>query len=563
MRFQRVEPGGDADHAVDFHRQVTVVQGLTGAARQRFIDALTGIVTGQIDGTAGVIEAQGIEFGIDADTVALLELRSSVDIVLRADELPERNEDVEELSSRLERALALRHEMSGRSEELRLTHATLSAERDTLAREVHGTGPDTGHGSGRVPGDHLAGDRLLGTKAARALALADRWEQLEAQLTAALQTRRGGRLPSNEEVREVALVAARLAVDQARRAREEAEESGEGSGPSAADGEALELAHSALVDLREKAGTLFGGGRARKRLEEAEQREHEILDRLGFASYTEFAISASKSASVALDPASREATVAALADAEAALASCERGVTADHGSAPTPADVSRNKLVAQLAELRREVGEVLGRPPGPFPAAELRAATSLSPRPGATDPAARAAIDVPSVTSERGLGFDVASSDPHLDERSLRLGEVGEAIRALEVRMWMIELEAAAVDDRVVDLDKAMQVAQAAPSPTEEERVAAWEAVEWYVLARMAALRRISVAGSVPFVLDDPFPILARDDKVRLAEGISRMAETVQVVIFSDDVDVEAWAAHAGAHRAGIVSFSGAEEPSR
>jgi len=70
---------------------------------------------------------------------------------------------------------------------------------------------------------------------------------------------------------------------------------------------------------------------------------------------------------------------------------------------------------------------------------------------------------------------------------------------------------------------------------------------EWYLLARLAAQRSVSYAGSVPLVLDDPLVRLAEDEVTYLMDRLLRMTEAVQVVYVGDDRRVVEWADTAGA----------------
>ncbi len=65
--------------------------------------------------------------------------------------------------------------------------------------------------------------------------------------------------------------------------------------------------------------------------------------------------------------------------------------------------------------------------------------------------------------------------------------------------------------------------------------------VEWYLLARLAAQRSVSYAGSVPLVLDDPFGRVADDDVEYLLERLVRTSDAVQVIFVGDDARVLRW----------------------
>ncbi len=69
------------------------------------------------------------------------------------------------------------------------------------------------------------------------------------------------------------------------------------------------------------------------------------------------------------------------------------------------------------------------------------------------------------------------------------------------------------------------------------------DAVEWYLLARMAAQRSVSFVGSLPIVIDDAFTGWGTDRLASVYRRLARMSDVMQVIICSDDPDVAAWAA--------------------
>ncbi len=80
------------------------------------------------------------------------------------------------------------------------------------------------------------------------------------------------------------------------------------------------------------------------------------------------------------------------------------------------------------------------------------------------------------------------------------------------------------------------------------------EELEWYLLARLAAQRSVSIAGSVPLLLDDALSGLAIDEACHLLTRLERMADVVQVIVLSDDPVVATWALTTGSARAAVVS---------
>lgn len=79
------------------------------------------------------------------------------------------------------------------------------------------------------------------------------------------------------------------------------------------------------------------------------------------------------------------------------------------------------------------------------------------------------------------------------------------------------------------------------------------EELEWYLLARLAAQRSVSVAGSMPLLLDHALRGLSAEDVGHLLGRLERMAEAVQIIVLSEDPVVASWAATAGPARAAVV----------
>ena len=101
----------------------------------------------------------------------------------------------------------------------------------------------------------------------------------------------------------------------------------------------------------------------------------------------------------------------------------------------------------------------------------------------------------------------------------------------------------------VVDLDAADgDDADAAAEPG-----AVRAAVEFYLLARLAALRNLSFVGSVPLLIDDALAGLDHEDVRHLLGRLDRMADAVQVIYLSDDPAIAGWAEEVGFSRAAVV----------
>lgn len=246
------------------------------------------------------------------------------------------------------------------------------------------------------------------------------------------------------------LARAHDAVSAARRAVAEA------SGASQldpTDTEALEAAHAEVLSAWEGSEKRIGVGRARRRLEEAQLAEREILARMGFASYTEFMVSgraAGRPSHIDIEEARR-----ALREAEARLADTEVEVEQELTSARATAQVAgagdwdaaaaRGRLTATLAALRARAVELLGEDPGDDVAGALRDRISADPLPDL-----RLALDEVGVP----LG-EVLSRDAVLGRARDWLVRAGED----QARRRDLLAARAELDKRAATLDRAAEAA--------------------------------------------------------------------------------------------------------
>jgi hypothetical protein len=86
-----------------------------------------------------------------------------------------------------------------------------------------------------------------------------------------------------------------------------------------------------------------------------------------------------------------------------------------------------------------------------------------------------------------------------------------------------------------------------------EPETSSSEEVEWYLLARLAAQRAVSLAGSVPLLIDHALPDLDRTELGHLLDRLEHMAETVQVIIVTEDPVTGAWAEGSDEMRVALV----------
>lgn len=96
---------------------------------------------------------------------------------------------------------------------------------------------------------------------------------------------------------------------------------------------------------------------------------------------------------------------------------------------------------------------------------------------------------------------------------------------------------------------EALQDEQADGEPGRVDR----DQLEWFLMAKVAAQRSASLAGSTPLLVEDPFPGVDGSDLHHLLDQLERLADTVQVILVSDAPELAAWAERAGEHRAAVV----------
>jgi hypothetical protein len=108
------------------------------------------------------------------------------------------------------------------------------------------------------------------------------------------------------------------------------------------------------------------------------------------------------------------------------------------------------------------------------------------------------------------------------------------------------------LEEQRLDAEGDVIVARAGAGAAPDDASVA-EEVEWYLLARLAAQRSVSLGGSTPLLLDDALRGLADADIQHVLDRLERMAEAVQVIVVSEDPKVSAWALRAGSDRAAVV----------
>src|SRR4051812_36258408 len=75
------------DEQLKLHPLVTVVNGLDPALRARLVEVIAALPAGRAE-ASGLIEAHGVLLELTFENLAMLELDSDIDVVVRRDELP-------------------------------------------------------------------------------------------------------------------------------------------------------------------------------------------------------------------------------------------------------------------------------------------------------------------------------------------------------------------------------------------------------------------------------------------------------------------------------------------
>ncbi|MCB0960999.1 MAG: hypothetical protein KDB04_15940, partial [Acidimicrobiales bacterium] len=139
-------------------------------------------------------------------------------------------------------------------------------------------------------------------------------------------------------------------------------------------------------------------------------------------------------------------------------------------------------------------------------------------------------------------------------------------VQAAEARVANAErlvTEAAAAEQSTAASLAEVDAAFAAAAALEQQALAEAESVDrqqlvddldWALLSRLAAVRSVGLAGSVPLVLDEPFAVLDDDELTSVLDRLARLADAVQIVLVTDREAAVAWAAQAGSQRALVRS---------
>jgi hypothetical protein len=678
VRLVQLEgPSGGAP--LSFHPQMTVVGGLDDDLRARLLATLRSLPAGADPAWCGLVEAHGVVLDLHRENLRLLGMQHSVDVVVGAEDLaaagsgdpvdavaavaaaPEEHVEGLRLSHDiLEHGVAALKRSRIEFEEARLqaveaieearadldpfaTTAFEQAAAQLRRAEEQGDEPtpepvvtesfeELEAERDRLQAELADMDAIDTDPVAQALYQAERAASAEEGLDAvAVQGLADALRAAEEAVDELDArrrEEGRDPVDLARRieaARIQLERLETSSAPPAisdADRAELEAAHDAVLDADIKvSSSRIGGKSARQELDRLIEAEQAILDRMGFPTYSSFALAQSAPGP---DPETRvelEATRKELADLEAAhqdvLAAGE-------------ADPERTALETERDALRRDAGTLVDAAPEHL----LAAITTLAGDLGAEDQRVVACTLLRERLTERGVDFaELGLSDDEVidlarvwlaDMQALQEEREGleRELDTIQARLLVVapvlgqgdqppvdrltraqrEVEAAEArlaahrqaSDRVAELcglleeiearladlgehisaQESLVSAAAQGLAVTEERLSAGpdpeeaaamvedllvgmpgdvDETEWYLLTRLAGLRALSFAGSVPLVLDGALSDLDREDAHRVLDKVEAMTDVVQVIYLGDDDAVVEWAALRGP-RASVIT---------
>lgn len=375
----------------------------------------------------------------------------------------------------------------------------------------------------------------------------------------------------------------------------------------------IEAAHAAYLEASDKVDRRFGGGRARRQLAEAEVEEERLLTGLGFDSWVDYLVSASKRT----DDPEMAAEHAALAAAREELEVCRAELDA------IPGAVGRRRRRVRVLERERElvprVAAVLGREPsGDAVEDELRALT-VPYEPVAEVEALGAALlasgvdgatsDLPTAELAKKARQAVAVNGRAQRRRAdlaAAIDALGDALSVLEAAAAdglsdlpemaplpdMAEPPVAFVD--VIDPTTATEPAELAEpteptEPTEPaepaepadptgpresadavatttepsevdqpaaDRRGSVDEMHWEAMVAIAGACTDGPGGQLPVVLDDPFAGLDPRESVELLTRLARHTDHVQMIVITDLVEVADWAEGVGPEHASVVEVA-------
>jgi hypothetical protein len=673
MRLLQLSLGTDDGAMVDLHPLLSVVQGLDERTRDRLVATVAAIGAGTTPPCQGVVEAHGVMLPLDEANLSLLDMGRGNEAVVRRTDLPGALPEGAELGSadpsggaeaadpvavvldttpegeHPELDAARRH-LHHTSEALRVLREVADGNARALAEAIEERrhvaealaalqdGNEQVQASGPVAELAALENDLAAVEAGIAELHELNIEPVRVLVEAITNPAPADLVPSpqalelaDEIVRllgEVAALEARMEaegrgpgsalarLDAAREEARQAEESLVRPPVSSADEDALRDAHEEVLQAEQRASG-FRSRSGQRKLAQALVVQQEILDRVGFPTWSAYVMGATlmgvdQPAKERLEKAETELAAAEQAwieissqlesdpDHHALLDQVEDvevraiGLLLKHGARVPeeredleralrdlrqPAeDTESHELVATLSYQLNSLGlQMDPADPGRVMTAAQALLEEFSFVPDRLDEltadrrriessvadarsrAEAAAWEALEASVDRPVSERIAELELELAGATTREQELAERLEARESLVEATSLAEMASSRRARAAAEAVLEAASGAAVPAVEAAQLWaepdaEAIEFYLLARLAALRHVSYAGSVPLVLVDTFRGLDEDSVRRVLGALARMGESVQVLVLSDDAAVSSWAAEQGQERAAVVS---------
>ena len=281
------------------------------------------------------------------------------------------------------------------------------------------------------------------------------------------------------------------------------------------------------------------------RLEEALEWEQAVLDRLGFPTYTAIVMATSAPTVDHGDRARLEEARRAVAEAEAELAQAAEELPGSPSESPAAVAALRHALEAAGVDFGSldlsgtEVAEV--------------AEVWLVEMAEASTERMRLAAELEQVESQ----LSAVSPQPELEAAIAHQRTMADRLDAQETLVAAAAEVAQSAAERVALAEQAglpdAGLADYAASRGAVDGSTIADEVERFLLARLAAQRAVSYAGSVPLVIDDALAGRPHEVVTALLEQLQRVADHVQIVYLTDDDAVADWAAASDGARVGLI----------
>ncbi|HWJ98513.1 MAG TPA: hypothetical protein VNQ33_10165, partial [Acidimicrobiales bacterium] len=200
--------------------------------------------------------------------------------------------------------------------------------------------------------------------------------------------------------------------------------------------------------------------------------------------------------------------------------------------------VEEEQAAAAVAEAEAEVALANGAAFDDAVAAANEAEAALA-RSTAREEGARRAIE--EFSGEAGVAAMIQAAEERVANGEQRVTAAAAAEQATAAQLAEVDAAFAAAT---------AAEEQALADAASIDRAELVDDIDWELMSRLAALRSVGLAGSLPLVLDDPFTVLDDDEVTNVLDRLVRLADAVQVIVITDREAAVAWAAQIGSEKA-------------